>query len=255
MKAFFTALIYQPILNLFIGLYFLVPDMGVVIILVTILIKVVLYPLTSSSIKAQRSLTVVQPKLDALKKEHKDDQQKLAQETMRVYKEHKINPLSSCLPILIQLPVFIALYWVLQEVLKSNEFATLLYPFIKNPGAIKTVSLGLLDLSKPSIILAILAGLSQYWQARSMLSKKPAQAAPSTDKKDGPDMASMMNKQMLYFMPILTVVIGWTLPAGLTLYWFFSTVLTALQQEIILKQHPLPDSSKPNNVIDGKIIS
>ncbi len=250
MKAFFTALIYQPILNIFVGLYGVVPDMGIVIILVTIIIKIVLYPLTSSSIKAQRALTELQPKLEALKKEHKEDQQKLAQETMRVYKEHKVNPMSSCLPILIQLPVFIALYWVLQALLKSNEFTGLLYSFIPNPGAIKTVSLGMIDLQQPSIVLAILAGLSQYWQARSMVRKNPVSSTP-VSKDSGPDMASMMNKQMLYVMPVLTVFIGWTLPAGLTLYWFFSTVLTALQQIVVLKHHGAPN----NTIVEGKIVS
>ena len=245
MKALFTTLIYQPIFNIFVGLYQIIPDMGVVILLVTILSKVLLYPLTTKSIKAQRSLTELQPKLEDLKKTHKDDQQKMAAETMKLYREHKINPLSSCLPLLIQLPIFIALYWVLESVLKSDQFH-LLYPFIKNPGTIKTVTFGFLDLHQPSIIMAILAGAAQYWQARSMINKKPALTGQTNESS----MAATMNKQMLYFMPILTIIVGVRLSAGLTLYWFFSTLLTALQQEFILRQEK--SSSK---VIEGKIIS
>lgn len=245
MKALFTTLIYQPIFNLFVGLYWLVPDMGAVILIVTVISKLALYPLTTKSIKAQKALTELQPKIEAIKKEYKDDQQKMASETMRLYREHKINPLSSCLPILIQLPIFIALYWVLQAVLKSDQF-DLLYPFIQNPGTIKTVTLGFLDLHKPSAVLAVLAGLAQYWQARTMIKKRPALATTDENKND---MSAMMNKQMLYFLPAITVIVGWQLSAGLTLYWFLSTVLTALQQIVVLR-HDKPK----DGVIDGKIV-
>ncbi|OGH64675.1 MAG: hypothetical protein A2821_04460 [Candidatus Magasanikbacteria bacterium RIFCSPHIGHO2_01_FULL_41_23] len=250
MKALFTTLIYQPIFNIFVGFYWLIPDMGVVILLVTILSKILLYPLTTKSIKAQRSLTELQPKLEELKKQYKDDQTKMAAETMKLYREHKINPLSSCLPILIQLPIFIALYWVLESVLKSGQF-DLLYPFIKNPGTIKTVTFGFLDLHQPSIVMAVLAGAAQYWQARSMINKK----SPTSVKAPGEEnnMSAMMNKQMLYFMPAMTVIVGWQLSAGLTLYWFFSTVLTALQQEYILRRST--SSGKLDKVIEGKIVS
>lgn len=246
MKALFTTLLYQPLINLFVGLYGIIPDLGVIILLVTILSKVVLYPLTTKSIRAQRILADLQPKIEALKKEYKDDQAKLAAETMKIYREHNINPLSSCLPLLIQLPIFIALYWVLQAVLKSDQF-NLLYPFIKNPGTIKTITLGLIDLHQPSIVLAILAGVSQYFQAKTMLAKQPVRSAEDQDS-----MVSMMNKQMLYFMPVLTVIIGWKLPAGLTLYWVFSTVLTVAQQWYVLRHDA---GSRTAGVVEGKIVS
>lgn len=249
MKALFTTILYQPLINLFVGLYGLIPDLGVIILLVTILSKVVLYPLTTKSIRSQRILSELQPKLEALKKEFKDDQQKLATETMKMYREHKINPLSSCLPLLIQLPIFIALYYVLQAVIKSDQF-NLLYPFVHNPETIKTITLGFLDLHKPSVVLAILAGASQFWQAKTMIAKQPKPAADSTSTADS--MSSMMNKQMLYFMPILTVIIGWRLPAGLTLYWFFSTVLTVFQQMYVLRHDA---GSRTAGVVEGKIVS
>ena len=110
MIEFFQTILYIPLFNGFVWLYTVIPDVGIVILIVTVLIKLVLYPLNTSSIKAQRSLQELQPKLDALKKKHKDNQQELAQETMKLYKEHKVNPLGSCLPLLIQLPIFIALY-------------------------------------------------------------------------------------------------------------------------------------------------
>ncbi len=234
MNGIFQAVLYQPILNIFIGLYTIIPDVGVAIVLLTVFIKLLLYPLTSSSIRAQKSLTELQPKMEEIKKLHAGNQQMIAQETMQLYKEHKVNPFGSCLPILIQLPVFIALYRVLRAGLSGKDFG-LLYPFIPNPGNLNTLSLGFLDLSKRSIILAVLAGAAQYWQAKMMTRKRPPKEAGAGGKDE--DMAAMMNKQMLYMMPALTVIIGIQLPAGLSLYWLLSTILTATQQKLVFKKH------------------
>lgn len=243
MRELFNFILYQPIFNIFVGLYDIIPDVGVVILLITILVKIIFYPLNTKSIKAQKSLAELQPKMEELKKQYKDNQQQLAQETMKLYKEHKVNPLGSCLPLLVQLPIFLALYWVLQAGLTTNDFGGL-YPFIQSPGAINTVSLGLIDLREKSLILAALAGLAQFWQAKMMMRKRPPQKADSGvepkefDKaKKDEDMMSMMNKQMLYMMPVLTVVIGWQLPAGLSLYWLISTLLTGLQQLVMFRKH------------------
>lgn len=256
MSQLFQVILYQPLFNGFVGLYNLIPDVGVVILLITVLVKLILYPLNSSSIKSQKSLTELQPKLEALKLKFKDDKQALAQETMRLYKENKVNPLASCLPILVQLPILIALYYVLQKGLTTNEYG-LLYPFVKNPGTIKTVSLGLIELGKSSIILAVLAGGAQFWQTKMMMRKQPPKEAGAGGKDEG--MMATMNKQMLYFMPVMTVIIGMQLPAGLTLYWFLSTLLTALQQLVIFKKHnlgepPTGGSSGSGNVIEGQIV-
>jgi len=231
--AFFHTILYDPLFNGFVALYDVIPDVGVVIFLITIIIKVALYPLTDKSIRAQKSLTDLQPKLEEVKKKHKDNQQMLAQETMRLYKEHKVNPLGSCLPLLIQLPIFLALYWVLRDGLTTTDFSVL-YPFVPNPESINPISLGLFDLSVSNIPLALAAGLAQYWQAKTLSRRKPPSAAGEGAKDE--NMMTMMNKQMLYFMPFLTVLIGFQLPGGLALYWFLSTLLTGIQQEIVFKK-------------------
>ncbi len=256
MSGLFETILYQPLFNLFVGLYNVIPDVGVVILMVTVLVKAALYPLTTSSIKAQKSLTDMQPKLDALKKQYKDNQQQLAQETMKLYKEHKVNPFGSCLPLLIQIPVFLALYWVLQKGLTGQDFS-LLYSFVKNPGTINTVTLHLFDLKNPSPVFAVLAGLAQFWQTKMMTTKRSPKAAGEAGKDE--NMMAMMNKQMLYVFPVMTVLIGLKLPGGLSLYWLLSTVLTALQQEFIFhstkKKNTPPGSGKiVKDVIEGKII-
>ena len=258
MIAFFQAILYQPIFNGFVVLYNLIPDVGIVVLIITILIKLILYPLTSSSIKSQKALTDLQPKLEEIKKKYGKEQQKVAQETMKLYKENKVNPLASCLPLLIQLPILISLYYVLRVALSADVHFDLLYPFVSQPEGIKTISLGFIELGKASPILAFLAGGAQFWQAKMMSRKKPPKEAGAGAKDEG--MASMMNKQMLYFMPVLTVIIGFQLPGGLTLYWFLSTLFTALQQLVVFKKKQSSGSGdgpsanmQDKNVIEGKV--
>ncbi|HAZ28825.1 MAG TPA: hypothetical protein DCY48_03580 [Candidatus Magasanikbacteria bacterium] len=229
----FQVLFYQPIYNLFVGFYHVIPDLGIVIIVVTLLIKIVLYPLTAKSIRAQKSLSELQPKLESIKKEHKGDQQKIAQETMKLYKEHKVNPLGSCLPILIQMPVLFAMFYVLRDGFDPASFR-FLYSFISPPESINSVSLGFFDLSERSVVLALLAGGAQFWQSRMMTTKKPPKGVGEGAKDE--NLMAMMNKQMLYFMPVITVIIGMQFPAGLALYWFLSTLFTAIQQWLLFKK-------------------
>lgn len=260
LSTLFNAVLYQPIFNIFVFLYNIIPghDVGVVILIITIIIRFVLYPLTTSSIKAQKSMQELQPKMDEIKKKFATDKQAQAQATMELYKTHKVNPFTSCLPMLIQLPILIALYLVLRDGLASSNIAQNLYPFIHNPEKINEISLGFFNLANKSVVLSILAGLAQFWQAKSLIRKKPPATAGEGAKDEG--MAAMMNKQMLYFMPVMTVVIGMSLPAGLTLYWFLSTLLMALQQVYLFKK-PSGDitttpsvPNTPNKVIDGEIV-
>ncbi len=240
LKQFYTTVLYQPLFNLLIWLYNIIPgnDLGIAIIFLTIFVKIILYPFFTQSIKAQKALANLQPKIDELNKKYKDQKDKLGKAMMELYRQEKVNPFSSCLPLLIQLPFLLAVYQVFIQGLKNGSL-NLLYPFIKNPGSINTISLGIVDLSKRSIIIAILAGIAQFWQSKMMITKKIMPQSSNT-------MTSNMNKQMLYLMPLLTVFIGSSLPAGLSLYWFFTTILSGLQQLIILKK-----SEKGN--IDNKI--
>lgn len=249
MLSLFHAVLYQPIFNLFVFLYNILPghDVGLVILVITILVRLLLYPLTSSSIKSQRALQDLQPKMNAIKLQYPDDKQKQTQAIMEMYKNNKVNPLASCLPLLIQLPILIALYKVLQDGLNSKNLADSLYSFVANPGAINQVSLGIFNLAQPNYVLAVLAGAAQYLQARTMSRKNPPAQAGQGGKDEA--MMAMMNKQMLYFMPVITVIIGLNLPAGLTLYWFFGTLLMALQQIWLFKSVP-----KDGNVIEGQIV-
>lgn len=243
----FTLVCYQPLLNLLVLVYNYAPwnDIGITIIVITLIIKLILYPFSKKTIEAQKAMNVLQPKVDTLKVKYKDNKEEQAKEMMKLYKEHKINPLSSCLPLLIQLPFLIAIYSVFSTGLQNGSL-DLLYPFIANPGHINSLAFGFLDMAKPQILLAVLAGGAQFWQTKMMMAKRPEIKAPESKDED---MAAIMSKQMLYMMPIMTVVIGWGLPSGLVFYWLLLTVFTALQQLITLKNK----KELPVEVIDAKL--
>ncbi|MEK7164473.1 MAG: YidC/Oxa1 family membrane protein insertase [Patescibacteria group bacterium] len=230
----FTTLFYQPILNLLVWLHNFIPgnDFGWSIVALTVLIKIILWPLSGKSLKSQKALQDLQPKVDALKTQYKDNKEALGRAMMDLYKAEKVSPFSSCLPLLVQFPFLIAIYQVLNDGLQNGSLDKL-YSFVARPEAVNMVFLGIFDLSKASIILALVSGAFQFWQTK-MLIHKPQPAIPGAKDEN---MASMMNKQMLYVMPILTVVIGATLPGGLVLYWLMNTIVTLIQQIIVLKRH------------------
>lgn len=221
----FYTIFYQPIYNLLIFLYNLVPghDLGVAIILITLIIRLVLYPFSQKAIKSQKELQTIQPEIEKIKEKYKDDKEKMAPELMALYKERKINPFSSCLPTLIQLPFLIALYQVFLNGLTKDNSNGALYSFVQNPGQLNIIAFGFINLASKNWIIAILAGVAQFWQSKMLMGKS---------QQTG--MSKMMTNQMIYFMPIFTIVIGGNLPAGLTLYWLFTTLFSILQQYMVL---------------------
>lgn len=232
----YTIIFYQPLFNFLIWLYSLVGNnITLAIIALTVVIKLLLYPFSQQSIKSQKALQEIQPKINELKAKYPNDKEKLAKEMMDLYKKEKVNPFSSCLPLLVQLPFLIAVFQVFREGLASTDFS-LLYSFVANPGQIDPwLNLGFwqLDLRQPVWFLGVLAGLAQYWQSKMLLKKKQASATINTSDDK---MGQMMNKQMLYFMPALTVVFGLSLPAGLMVYWLVNIILTVGQQYLVLNK-------------------
>lgn len=230
----YHTILYQPMFNLLVWFYNIIPghDVGLAIIAITVVIKLILYPFSLKSIRAQKGLQDLQPKLVELKNKYKDNPQEMTKATMQLYKQEKISPFSSCLPILIQLPFLIAVYDVFRKGLANNQSLEILYSFIKNPGTINAISFGFLDLSKPNLYLAILAGVSQYWVSKMLVAKKQPKVPGAKDE----DMTAIMNKQMTIFMPLITIFIGASLPGGLTLYWFITTILTGVQQLYFFKK-------------------
>lgn len=239
MGGFFFTILTQPMYNLLILLYEFIPgqDIGIAIILVTVLIKGVLWPFTGKSLKSQKVMQNIQPKVDALKEKYKDNKEEQAKAMMELYKEEKVNPFSSCLPLLIQLPILLALYNVLRRSLADPEMLSSLYSFVPVPEVIDMMFLGIVDLGAKSIPLAILAGIVQYFQAKMLQVNKPPKAVAGKEGAKDEGMAATMTKSMTYTMPIITVVFGASLPGGVTLYWLFSNLVSVLQQALIFRKN------------------
>lgn len=235
MSQFFHLILIQPLLNALIWLYNVIPghDMGVAIIAMTLVLRLLLFPTFQKQLRAQKDMQRLQPKLEELKARHKDDKEAHSKAMMDLYKEHKVNPLASCLPLLIQLPILIALYRVFLSGLSGNDLAAQLYPFIHNPGAINVNFLGLINLAKPNYIFGILAGVFQFFQTKMLMPKNQT----TTDKT-----ARIMNAQMTYFMPLITLVVAIRLPAGLSLYWIVTTLFAIAQQWYIMRAKEEPSS-------------
>ncbi len=239
MKGFFTTILFQPMLNALIWIYNAIPghDIGLTIIALTVVIRLILWPFQQSALKSQRAMQSLQPKLKALQSQYKDDKVALNKALVDLYAKEKVSPFSSCLPLLVQLPFLIALYQVLRAGLTSADF-NLLYPFVHNPGTINHIAFGFLDLAAKSIPLAVLAGLAQFFQTKMLPMNRPPQGAGPGAKDE--DQMARINKQMMYMMPVMTVFIGISLPAGLTLYWVITTLIAIFQQWLFMRAKEKP---------------
>ena len=227
----FNTILYQPLLNILILLYEYLPghDFGLAVIVLTILIKVIFYPLGVKAIKSQKAHSTLQPKIKEIQEKYKDNKEQQTREIMGLYKREKINPFSGCLPLLIQLPVLIALYRVFWSGLQADQMV-LLYSFVPLPGVIDSTFFGIVNLANPNIVIAFLAGIFQFVQV------KMATPKPKEDKKKDSSFAGQMQKQMLYFMPAFMVLILFRLPSAVGLYWLTTTLFTIVQQYVILKK-------------------
>ena len=229
----FQTYLYQPLLNSLVFFYHLFGDsFGLAVVGLTVAIRAILVPLTIPSIKSQKKMTELQPKLTELKKKHKDKLE-LQKAQLELYKAHGVNPGAGCLPQIAQIVVLIALYQVFNNLLNGGKI---------DGGEAKMQFLGM-NLAKPDqfYILPILAGLSQLVYS---LMLRPGTEHPhpteklvtKTDKKEEKgemEMAQEIQNQMLFMMPIMTVIIALKFPSGLALYWVVTTVFSLIQQWVI----------------------
>jgi YidC/Oxa1 family membrane protein insertase len=226
-----NVILYQPLFNALILLYEYLPghDFGIAVIVLTILTKLVLYPLGTQGIKSQKALQDLQPKIKEIQERLKNEKEKQARAMLELYKKEKINPFSGIVPLLVQIPILIALFQVLRKGF-GGEYSQLLYGFVPYSGHINTFFLGLVNLGEASVILSLLTGFAQFIQTKMITPKQKSNLRGSSD------FSGMMQKQMLYFFPIFTVFILWRLPSAIALYWITTTLFTICQQYITLKK-------------------
>ena len=228
----YYALLYQPMLNFLVLIYVLTNNFGVAVIILTVLIKWLTNPLNKKAIESQKAMTEIQPRIKEIQKKYKDTPEKQAQEMIALYKEKNFNPFSSIFLLFIQIPVIIALFQIFKGgIVIVPQY---MYSFIHLPEMINPYFLGI-DLSQPNVILAVLAAIAQYFQAKTSFAKKEKDTGEPKDKTM--QITEMMQKQMIFILPIVTLFVLFTLPSALGVYWLITTAMTIYQQKKILKEN------------------
>lgn len=249
---------YRPIYNGLIFLTKILPghDLGLAIILLTMIIRTILVAPAHKAMKEQRKMQDLQPRLNKIKEDYKGDQQKIASETMALWKEAKVSPFGSCLPILLQFPFLIAVFWVIRSGLNPDQ-SHLLYTTYGNFGLqdIHVNFLGILDLTKVNFyVLPLIVGGLQFLQMKLSLAKKSKKAPThNKDEKKQKNEMEMASSMMVYMMPVMIAVFTASVPAGVGLYWGTSTIFGIVQQ-IFVNKEPI-NNSKNDPSIKVKVIS
>lgn len=233
MANLFHTFLVTPLFNGFVFLIDVLPwlDAGVVIVIFTILVKFILYPLSKKAVIAQIEMKSIEKDLKQIKEKYKDDKQEQARKTMDLYKEKNINPFSSIFTILIQLPIIFALYYVFLKSGLPEINTSMLYSFISKPDFIDMNFLGLINITGKSLVLAFLAGASSFFQIRMSV---PAHQGGSKGSFQD-DLARSMNIQMRYVFPVIVFFISYQISGVVALYWFTSNVFTLLQERSLRK--------------------
>lgn len=242
---------HKPIYNALIFLTDINPykSFGLGIILLTLVIRLILLVPSQKALRSQKRMQEIQPKIQEIQKKYKGNQERISMETMALWKSAKVNPLGSCLPILLQFPVLIGLYYSVREVAMGGSVHSL-YAFQSSFdfASIDTMFLGILDLAnKNLIVLPIIIGLLQFAQMRLTFSMKKTPASTKPKKEGMPDMQSM-NKTMSYTMPLMIAFFTASLPAGVGLYWGTSTLFAIGQTLVVNKEKPEGNSKNSSEV-------
>lgn len=235
----FNILIVNPLLNLLFAIYGIIPghDFGISIIILTLVLRFAMWPLTGKQLRSQKKMQALQPEIAKLKVQAAGDKQKEQQLLMELYKEKEINPFSACLPLLLQFPFLIALFFVLKKAaLPFDQISQLLYAPVKHIPYIESLINGsvaydpmllkVIPMDTASKVLAVIAGITQYIQVKMIA---PKNIEPG-------DQQAKMTSTMNYMFPVMTTFIAWSLPAALPLYWITGNSVAIFQQWLIMRE-------------------
>lgn len=249
-------LFYAPIFNALMFIVKIIPghSLGFGIIILTFVIRFLLHIPSQRALESQKKMQLLQPKLEHIKEKFKGDQEKIAKETMQIWKENKVNPFGSCLPLFIQFPFLIAIFYVIRDGLNPDNIHLLYGPLREfSFTEINANFLGILDLMKVNaIVLPIIVGLLQFAQVKlSMMHKVKQKSHPLAkelveSEKSLPAQQAMMNKIMVYFLPLMIAIFTASVPAGVGLYWGTSTLYGIGQQFIVNRNYGRTNSGSPS---------
>jgi YidC/Oxa1 family membrane protein insertase len=240
MQYLWNTVFYQPIYNILIFIIDNITfgDVGFAIILVTIVVKLILSPLTYKSIRSQILMKKMEPELKQLKKDFPNKEEQ-ARKTFELYKKYGTNPFSGCLVILLQLPVIFALYYVFVKNISIDT--NLIYSFINVPEVLHTNFLGLIEMGDKSLFLGIFAGVTQFIQGylssplKTLKTKKLEIVKDTNPVNDEPktfqeQLSDSMQMNVKYVLPVFIAFVAWKISAGVALYWIVSNIFTIIQE-------------------------
>jgi len=224
MSALFNEILYRPLLNALVFIHETIgfESLGLSIIVLTVIVRLVLFPFFQKSMKNQAIMQKIQPQIKAIQDKHKHDRESQMTATLELYREHKINPFSNFLFLIVQIPLLIAVYLVFRDSIGSSFFDGL-YAFVPRPENLNADFLGLINLNERNIILVVLTAFLQYFQSRLALPSDP-----------GPH--AKLARQLVFVAPIITLVFFMNFPAAVTLYWFVMSAFSLGQQILVNRQ-------------------
>lgn len=231
-----STIFVNPFLNLLIGLRNIMPlhDLGLAIIAVTVIVRLVLYPFSAKQIRSQRAMQELQPRIDEIRAKHKNDKEAQSKALLEFYRENKVNPLSSCGPLVVQTALIYPLFYVFRMAVGNTDFTSRLYRFVAHPALpLNTHFFGTFDLAAThNIPLAILTAAAQFVQSWMLIRRRKQDGQAQPAKKDA---SQALSNNLMYFFPLLTGYFAYQFPAGLALYWLASTLFAIGQQAIIMR--------------------
>lgn len=231
----FNTLFYLPLYNALVGITSFIPghQLALSIILLTIIVKVILFPISKKAVVTQMKIKLIEPEMNAIKEKYKDDKQEQARRMLDLYKTQKLNPFSTLFLAIIQIPIFIALALMFSKNALATVDPNLLYSFISVPEFINQQFFAL-DISQKSIVLGALAGILQFFQIQySLPPLKKVDKSKAQNFKD--DLARSMHIQMKFVLPVIVFIASLGFNAAMALYWIVSTLFT-LGQEVYFRK-------------------
>ncbi len=233
----FHTVVYVPLYNALVMILSLGDwvDLGIAVILLTVIVKLALFPLSLKASRTQRVMKELEESMKELKEKYKDDREKQGRKLLELYRENNVNPFSSFLVMFIQIPIVLGLYYVFLKGGFPDVDTSLLYGFVHAPEKISMYFLGIIDMAGKNIPLAVLAGISQHFQVRlAMPPVKPVESGVKTTFQE--DFARSLQIQMKYVLPFVIMFVAYVASAAVALYWITSNIF-AIGQEIKVKRH------------------
>lgn len=232
MSSLYHQFFFDPLYNALVYLFTIFPwaDAGMVVVTLTILVRLILFPLSRKAVVTQVKMAEIAPELAAIKDKYEGKSEEQARRTLDLYREKGVNPFSGILVIIIQIPIILALYQIFLHFPQVDS--TLLYSFVKAPAHIDTAFLGLIDVAGKSVVIAILAAISTYFQFQVSMKN---QSAPKGNSF-GDNLTRNMQSQMKYVFPVIVFFISYSISGVIALYWF-TTNLFSIAQELFVRKN------------------